>query len=137
MAQTVKYLPAMWETWVRSPIGKIPWRRGQIPTAVFWPGESHGQRSLAGYSSWGRRVGHDWATFTSLQGVTRSGNWQYKAKPSNCQLTVLKTVTNIVDENCGCLVGILIVHRELMNKNRLFMYMHWKHRTHIKLSMYG
>lgn len=64
-----------------------------------------------------------------------SGNWQYKAKPSNCQLIVLKTVTNIVDENCGCLVGNLIVHRELMNKNRLFMNMHWKHRTHIKLSM--
>ena len=24
------------------------------PTPVFWPGESHGQRSLAGYSPWGR-----------------------------------------------------------------------------------
>ena len=32
----------------------------QIP--VFFPGESHGQRSLAGYIPWGRRVGHDWAT---------------------------------------------------------------------------
>ena len=28
-------------------IGKIPW---QQPSAVFLPGESHGQRSLAGYS---------------------------------------------------------------------------------------
>ena len=25
------------------------------PTPVFLPGESHGQRSLAGYSSWGRK----------------------------------------------------------------------------------
>ena len=25
------------------------------PTVVFLPGESHGQRSLAGYGSWGRR----------------------------------------------------------------------------------
>ena len=25
------------------------------PTPVFWPGESHGQRSLAGYSPWGRK----------------------------------------------------------------------------------
>ena len=25
------------------------------PTPVFWPGESHGQRSLVGYSSWGRK----------------------------------------------------------------------------------
>ena len=30
--------------------GKIPWRRVGQPTPVFMPGESHGQRSLAGYS---------------------------------------------------------------------------------------
>ena len=35
-------------------VGKIPWRRAQQPTPVFLPGESHGQRSLAGYSPWGR-----------------------------------------------------------------------------------
>ena len=46
-------LPAMWETWVRSWIGKIPWRRKWQPTPVFFPGESHGQRSLVGYSPWG------------------------------------------------------------------------------------
>ena len=32
--------------WVR----KIPWRRAWQPTPVFLPGESHGQRSLTGYS---------------------------------------------------------------------------------------
>ena len=31
-------------------VGKIPWRRERQPTPVFWPGEFHGQRSLAGYS---------------------------------------------------------------------------------------
>ena len=31
--------------------------RSTIPTAVFLPGESHGQRSLAGYSSW---TVHNW-----------------------------------------------------------------------------
>ena len=31
-------------------IGKIPWRRAQQPTPVFLPGESHGQKSLVGYS---------------------------------------------------------------------------------------
>ena len=36
-------------------VGKIPWRRGRLPTPVFWPGEFHGRRSLAGYSPWGRR----------------------------------------------------------------------------------
>ena len=30
--------------------GKMPWRREVLPTPVFWPGEFHGQRSLAGYS---------------------------------------------------------------------------------------
>ena len=29
---------------------KIPWRKKWQPTPVFSPGESHGQRSLAGYS---------------------------------------------------------------------------------------
>ena len=31
-------------------VWKIPWRRSAQPTPVFLPGESHGQRSLAGYS---------------------------------------------------------------------------------------
>ena len=31
------------------------WRRRCQPTPVFLPGESHGQRSLAGYSPWGCR----------------------------------------------------------------------------------
>ena len=34
-------------------VNKIPWRRARQPTAVFLPGESYGQRSLVGYSSWG------------------------------------------------------------------------------------
>ena len=37
------------DPWVR----KIPWRRKWQPTAIFSPGESHGQRRLAGYSQWG------------------------------------------------------------------------------------
>ena len=40
-------------------VGKTPWRRAQQPTPVLLPGESHGQRSLAGYSPWGHRIGHD------------------------------------------------------------------------------
>ena len=34
-------------------VGKMPWRRKWQPTPVLLPGESHGQRSLVGYSSWG------------------------------------------------------------------------------------
>ena len=36
-------------------VGKIPWRRAWQPTPAFLPGESHGQRSVAGYSPWGRK----------------------------------------------------------------------------------
>ena len=42
----------MWETWVCSLVGKIPWRRDWLPTPEFLPGEFHGQRNLAGYSPW-------------------------------------------------------------------------------------
>ena len=38
----------MFHSWV----GKISLRREQLPTPVFWPGEFHGQRNLAGYSPW-------------------------------------------------------------------------------------
>ena len=43
-------------------VGKFLWRREWQSTAVFLPGEFHGQRSLAGYSLPYRRVGHDWVT---------------------------------------------------------------------------
>ena len=36
-------------------VGKIPWRRVWLPPPVFFPGESHGQWSLVGYSPWGRK----------------------------------------------------------------------------------
>ena len=33
----------------------IPWRMERQPTPVFLPGESHGQRSLAGYGPRGHK----------------------------------------------------------------------------------
>ena len=36
-------------------VGKIPWRMEWQPTPVFLPGESHGQRSLVGYSPWNHK----------------------------------------------------------------------------------
>ena len=38
-------------------VWKIPWRRSWQPTPVFLPGESHGQKSLMGYS---HRVTKSW-----------------------------------------------------------------------------
>ena len=51
MAQIVKSPLAMQETWV----GKIPWRRAWQPTAVFFPGELQGQRSLIDHSPRGHK----------------------------------------------------------------------------------
>ena len=53
VAQLVKNLPVIQETWVQSLGWEDPWRREWQPTPVFLSGESHGQRSLVGYSPWG------------------------------------------------------------------------------------
>ena len=49
-------LPCGFDPWV----GKILWRRKRLPTPVFLPEESHGQRSLLGYHPWDlKSVGHN------------------------------------------------------------------------------
>ena len=55
--ERVKLSVCKWfDSWVR----KNPWRRKWQPTLVFFPGKSHGQRRLVGYSPWCHtRVGHD------------------------------------------------------------------------------
>ena len=50
VAQLIKNPPAMQEAWVQSWIGKISWRRGRLPTPVFWPEEFQGL-----HSPWSRR----------------------------------------------------------------------------------
>ena len=49
-SSVVKNPPAMQEPGVRSLCQEDPWRRAWQPTPVFLPGESHEQKSLAGYS---------------------------------------------------------------------------------------
>ena len=52
----VKNPPANYKRHSFNPwVGQISWRRNWQPTPVFLPGESHGQRSLAGYSPQGRK----------------------------------------------------------------------------------
>ena len=71
VAQTVKRLPTMRETRVRSLGGKIPWRSKWHPTPVFLPGKSHGLRSLVGYRPWGRKESERLSDFTSLHFICR------------------------------------------------------------------
>ena len=61
VAQIVKNLPVMQETWVQS----LSWSPGGghgNPLQYSCLEDPHGQRSLVGYSRWGYRVGHDWET---------------------------------------------------------------------------
>ena len=73
-------------------VGKIPWRRKWQPTPVLLPGESHGGRSLIGYSPWGRK---DWDTterlhFTSLH------------------LTTLRTLLSVMRNHVFCMAWLLL-----------------------------
>ena len=48
-------------------VGKIPWRKAWQPAAVFLPGDFHGQRNLACYSSYSsQRVGHGWKDLVGM-----------------------------------------------------------------------
>ena len=60
MAQRLKRLPPMRKTWVRSLGREDPLEKENDNPLQFSCLENpHEQRSLAGYSPWGHRVGHD------------------------------------------------------------------------------
>ena len=58
-------------------VGKIPWRRKWQPTTVFFPGKSHGWRSLVGCSPWGHKESHmtEQLTLSLFFDVERWGTW--------------------------------------------------------------
>ena len=55
VAYLVKSLPAMQKTWVRSLGQEDPLEKETATHSNILPGESNGQRSLTGYSPWGRK----------------------------------------------------------------------------------
>ena len=55
IAESIKNSPAMQETWVRFLSLEDPLEKETATSLVILPRNSHGQRSLAGYSSWGRK----------------------------------------------------------------------------------
>ena len=52
-------------------VGNIPWRRVWLPSPIFLPGESRGQRSLVGYSPWGCKESDttEWLTLSFLNSL--------------------------------------------------------------------
>ena len=69
MSQMVKSPPAMRETWVRSQVRKIPWKREWLPMPVFLSGESQREEPVGLQSMGSQRVDTTWQlslfTFTS------------------------------------------------------------------------
>ena len=55
VAQMIKNLLAMQETWFNSWVGKIPGGGHANPLQYSGLENPHGQRSLAGYSPWGHK----------------------------------------------------------------------------------
>ena len=60
--------------------GKIPWRRAWQPTPLVLPRESHGQRSLAGYSAWDSKVRHDWCFLACMHTCVWKQQWTNKTQ---------------------------------------------------------
>ena len=112
VAELVKNPPAMRETWIRSWVGKIPWRRERLPTPVFWPRAFHGL-----YSPWGCKELNmtEWLslslfTFLNLMSnkynlnhpnqymsaICHFGNWKYdfKIPLENKQNDTARTILN-------------------------------------------
>ena len=76
-------------------VGKIPWRRIGQPTPVFLPGQSQGQRSLAGFRPLGRKeAGETEATSHTLADFRSLCGWRLPW-PRRCQplLAALSTVS--------------------------------------------
>ena len=95
--------------WIR----KLLWRKKWQSTPVFLPRESHGQRSLAGYSPWGsQKVRHDWThTHTCSCSVTKSR--PALCDPMDCRMPgslvlhyLLRVCTNSCPLNQWCYLTI-------------------------------
>ena len=55
MAQPVKNLPKIQETWVGFLVGEDPLEKGMANYSSILAWEIHGERSLAGYSPWNHK----------------------------------------------------------------------------------
>ena len=116
VAQMVKNLPAMWETWVRSLDQQDPLEKGMatyssvLAWRIPWTEEPGGLQSMGS-----QRVGHDWATNTHTQLInthTHTSVWVFqissliKQKECNTTFGTVLNATNaaatLVKYNTGC-----------------------------------
>ena len=70
VSQMVKNLSIVRETCFNPWVGKIPCRKAWQPTLVFFLENPHGQRSLVGYSPWGRKESDTTEQLSTAQHIT-------------------------------------------------------------------
>ena len=101
-------------------VGKIPWRKEWQPTPVFLPGKSHGQRSLAGYSSWGHKEPTQFSNSTTRAEETSqsqlfpSAVWEYTE-------IYLGSRVSPDHDIAGAMILNFLVSRTVRNKCLLFI----------------
>ena len=113
VTQMVKNLPAMWETWVWFLGWEDPLEEGMAPTPVFLPGESHGQRSLAGYSPWGHKESDmtEWLSTGVARKTTLGNMYMVPEIVSSPWLEAQEAMVNIT------IILILATIPKITNKN--------------------
>ena len=81
-------------------IRKVPWRRACQFTPEFLPGESHGRRSLAGYSP-SQRVEHEWSNLAGSISISNSGPWTLTALTQTSASSPIRKGTGIPTSQCS------------------------------------
>ena len=97
--------------WCKHCVGRIPWSRKWLPTPAFLHGESHGERSLAGYSPWGHKE------LDTTEKLTLHFSYQFWG--FKCFLTrPTKTFWNRLSHFilCGCLFVCLFLIYNIVNQ---------------------
>ena len=89
--------------WVR----KIPWRRKWQPTPIFLPGESHGQRSLVGYSPWGCKES-DRNKYTHMQTFFGEMSLWIPCLLFSCQFLLLSCNNSFLYAGCKTLISYML-----------------------------
>ena len=144
----VKNQPAMQERqekWFDPWLEKIRWRRKWQPIPVFFPGESHWQRSLAGYSPRGpKKVEHNLvnigehvyfstSVFVFVGYIPSSGiagyygsSWRRRWYPT--PVLLLEKIPWVEESGGLQSMGSWRVGHDWANSLSLFTFMHWRRR---------
>ena len=133
VAQLVKYLPAMWETWVWSLSWEDPLEKGTA--TQFWPGEFHGL-----YIAWGRKESDrtEWLSLSQSFSNTPCSWTQLILVPSilECAEKAMAPYSSTLawkipwTEEPGRLqsMGLLRVGHDWATSRSLFTFMHWRRK---------